>query len=89
MSLKWRWFRFKQRFMKNFATQDLRVGVKIEWFKGVSTITEVSTALMFDVEDAECKPIEVTYYILDTNYYFKDEPDGIMEEDILRVIKER
>ena len=62
---------------------------KIEWFKGVSTITEVSTALMFDVEDAECKPIEVTYYILDTNYYFKDEPDGIMEEDILRVIKER
>lgn len=90
MRLKYILFKFKQKLYRNFTTNDLKPGVKIKWYKGISTIKKVSTSYSMFVMTGN-EPIDFqpeTCYILDTNYYFDDEPDIIFEKDILKIIKE-
>lgn len=88
MSLRYKWFKLKQKFMKNFTTSDLKPGVKIETYKGISTIIEVSKSYTTVIHIGN-EPFNLqteTSYVCDTNYYFEDEPDTFFEEDILRII---
>lgn len=88
MSLKYKWFRLKRKFLKNFNTFDLKEGVKIEHLWGISTIVKVGESCKISSYQNALSFTRITSYICDTNYKFNDEPDIVTEDDILRIIRE-
>lgn len=88
MSLKYKWFKLKRKFLKNFTYFDLKEGVRIEHLWGISTIVKVDESCKVHTRE-NCVSFEyITSYICDTNYKFNDKPDVILEEDILRIVEE-
>lgn len=91
MSLSYKLFKLKRKILKNYQTEDLTIGTKIETYHGISTIVEIGQCVKFVIKTGQEKlkdieSIEKTY-ICDTNYCFDDEPDQFLEEDIVRIIK--
>ena len=86
--MKWCLYKFKSKILKKFTTNDLKVGTKIRWCNGISTIIEIEKVTSFDkINNFEAA--ERDLYILDTNYIFKDEKDHVFIEDIYYVIKNK
>lgn len=86
--MKWCLYKFKSKILKNFTADDLKVGTKIRWYNGISTIIEIEKVTSFDkINNFEAA--ERDLYILDTNYIFKDEKDYVFIEDICYVIKNK
>lgn len=86
--MKWCLYKFKSKILKNFTADDLKVGTKIRWYNGISTIIEIEKVTSFDkINNFEAA--ERDLYILDTNYIFKDEKDHVFIEDICYVIKNK
>lgn len=75
----------------NFTKDDLKVGTKIEWYHGVSTIIEIGRCAVLDpckIEHGNIESKEQELYILDTYFYQSSEPDSIFDiDEILRIVK--
>lgn len=90
--IKWKLYLRKCEKLRNFTDDDLKPGVKIEWYKGISTIVELSTDFSMTVITGK-EPVSFQpsiSYVLDTNYYFEDEPDRIYDtSEILRIVEDK
>lgn len=93
--LKWQHYLKKCKRYNNFTIDDLKPGVKIEWYKGISTIVEIEQDIVYEIVSLppytglDWVPKPVYSIKLDTNYYFEDEPDRIEDiNEILRIVED-
>lgn len=94
-NIRWKLYLRKCKKLRNFTIDDLKPGVKIEWYKGISTIVDVSWNLSYELVSLppytgiDFIPKKIYSFKLDTNYYFNDEPDYIYDmNEILRIVED-